>query len=112
LQDNASFAALMKYSTAIYKDVFQTVEIMLTSFQVQEFVNARKDFIEFKDNVEFVQLDKFMMLQFNVVQENKLFAMQIKFMMLLLKHAFVLLVLTESMVLVFNVQLVLIMMPL
>lgn len=102
----------MKYSTAIYKDVFQTVEIMLTSFQVQEFVNARKDFIEFKDNVEFVQLDKFMMLQFNVVQENKLFAMQIKFMMLLLKHAFVLLVLTESMVLVFNVQLVLIMMPL
>lgn len=51
-KDNASFVVPMKLLILIYKDVFQTVEIMHFSFQAQEFVNAKKDFTEFKVNVD------------------------------------------------------------
>lgn len=74
-KDNVSFAALFKHLIQTCKDVFQTVEIMHFSFQVQEFVNAKEDFIEFKENVDCVDWDKFMIHFFNVVPENKLFAM-------------------------------------
>lgn len=70
-KENAFFAALMKYLTASYKSVFLTVEIMLISFQAQEHVNAKEDSTELKENVEFVETDKFMIHFFNVAQENK-----------------------------------------
>lgn len=74
-KENAFFVALLKHLILTCKDVFQIVEIMHFSFQVQEFVNAKEDFIEFKENVDCVDWDKFMIHFFNVVPENKLFAM-------------------------------------
>lgn len=74
LKDHASFAVLMKSLIITCKDVFQTVEIMHFLFQVQESVNVKEDFIEFKENVEFVELDKFTIQFFNVAQVDKLFA--------------------------------------
>lgn len=67
------------------------MEIIHFSFPVPEFVSAKKDFIEFKENVEFVELDKFMTQSFSVARENKLFAIQIKFIALQPKHVFALL---------------------
>lgn len=73
-KENAFFVVPMNLLMLICKDVFQTVEIMHFLFQVQESVNVKEDFIEFKENVEFVELDKFTIQFFNVAQVNKLFA--------------------------------------
>lgn len=111
-KENAFFVVPMNLLMLICKDVFQTVEIMHFSFQAQEFVNVKKDFTEFKENVDCADWDKFMIHFFNVVQENKLFAMPIKFTVLQLKPVFALPVTTELMESVLNAQSELIMMKL
>lgn len=111
-KENASFVVLMKSSILTCKDVFQTVEIMHFLFQAQEFVNVKKDFTEFKESVDCADWDKFMIHFFNVVQENKLFAMPIKFTAPQPKPVFALPVTTELMESALNVQWELIMMKL
>ncbi len=46
-QDNASFAVHMNFLIRNHKNVFLTVEIILSTFLQLEFVNAREDFTEF-----------------------------------------------------------------
>ena len=46
-KENAFFVTLMKSLTPLYKNVFQTVEIMLTTFHPKESVSVKMDSTEF-----------------------------------------------------------------